>query len=248
MSLNETFFKIENQWNLLFFPERPNGFAVLIIGEHPNSVEADTSIWHQHPERFSFIHSLLNEGYTVFTSELFGKHWGSSRAVDYMEQLYHLIYKRALLNKKVHLIAEGSGALVTQGLLKRRPEVIRSAFFINPCMYLDAFAKQEEQNKLYYKRFIREFLTAHGLSQDELDPSVFKRQLSLNEFNECPPLHIIHDVTNKRYPFEQHSRPFTKECEDNNIPITLSLHGGSKSYSSFIHPALKFFKKTEMKL
>lgn len=248
MSVDETFFKIENQWNLLFFPRQPNGFAVFIIGDHSKSVEESSSIWHQHPERFLFIQALIKEGYTIFTSQLFGRHWGSKRAVDYSEQLYHLVYKRALLNKKIHLIAEGSGALVSQSLIKRRPELIRSVLYINPCLDLLAFAKQEEHNKLYYKRFIREFAQAHSMEEDAAALSLSIDQNEFNRTNQYPPIHIIHDVLHKRFPFDQHSRPFTLVAQDKEMQVTLSLHGGGKTFSSYIDPACRFFKKHETNL
>ncbi|WP_100373530.1 alpha/beta hydrolase [Bacillus sp. FJAT-45037] len=247
MAIDQTFFTIENQRNVLFFPERPNGFAVLIIGDHAKSVEENTSIWHQHPERHQFITSLINQGYTIFTSELFGAHWGNQRAVDYIEQLYHLVYKKALLNKRIHVVSENSGALVSLSLMKRRPDFFRSAFFINPCLSLEVYEKQEKQNKLYYKRFRKEIAQAYGINEDQTDVSEVFNTIDLENMI-CPPMQIVHDVTNKRFPFEQHSRPFSIACERVGKKASISLHGNGKNYSSYVAPILRFFKKHEEKL
>src|SRR5690625_1664998 len=100
MRINRFFFQLEDQWNVVYLPYRPNGFAIFLLTEHEKAVEKDTSIWEQHPERHLFLQKLLDQGYTIFTSELFGRHWGSKRACDYTERLYHFIIKNYILNQK----------------------------------------------------------------------------------------------------------------------------------------------------
>ncbi len=81
-----------------------------LLSEHEQAVENGTSIWQQHPEREQFIEQLLAQGYIVFTSELFGRHWGSQRACDYAERLYHFMMKNYILNKKNSFICRRHGS------------------------------------------------------------------------------------------------------------------------------------------
>ena len=64
------------------------------------------------------IQSLLKEGYTVFYSNLYGKNWGSEKAVKLAKRLYEHIIRSEIMNDKIHIIAEGMGALVALKLLQ----------------------------------------------------------------------------------------------------------------------------------
>ena len=107
MSVNECFFCVGDQWNIVHLPRKPNGFAVLILGDVNHYVSKSNSFWLQHPERTRFVEILVQNGYTVFSSNLYGRNWGSWKASDLAEKVYHSVLRREILNKKIHIIAEG---------------------------------------------------------------------------------------------------------------------------------------------
>ncbi|WP_088103546.1 alpha/beta hydrolase [Halalkalibacter urbisdiaboli] len=236
---------IDKQWSVTYLPERPNGFAILLLNDHEQPVEERTSIWEQHPERRMFLLSLLEKGYTVLTSNLFGRHWGNEKACRLAELLYYYLQKREILNKRVHLVAEGTGALVAFDLLKRRAEIIRSSFFINPCIYPQAYYYQEKQNKLFYKRFLKELEEAYQVKENELNSNWFDQMFAYEFRADSPPIRIMHDMHDKQFPFETHSKSFEQKYKGKAPLIQLSLYGRGKTFSTFIQPACSFFEKNE---
>ncbi|GAF64001.1 hypothetical protein [Alkalihalobacillus trypoxylicola] len=248
MSTFAHYFYLEDQANVVYLPYRPNGFAIILLSENERPVEKDSSIWQQHPERQAFLNSLIEEGYTVITSQLFGKHWGSKKAVQYLEKIHHQLIKKQILNQKFHLFAEGMGALVALKLMEHKKNFIRSVFLLNPCIYVDKVYVQEKSNKLFYKRFVQEFAMAHDLKESQVTEEACKKVIDFGEIKPLPPIQIYQLMTEKKYPMEVHSRPFEKACHQQNENMNLSLYGLGKSFSSFLQPVCTFYKKNEKKL
>ena len=141
-----TLFSLDTQWNVVHVPERPNGFGVLVLGDKDHFVESSTSLWIQHGGRSQLLQCLQDEGYTVFYSNLYGRHWGSPEAYHLAKQLYHLVMKQEILNKRIHILAEGMGALLALQLMENDGNTfIRSAGLLNPCIDLHTHAEHEKQ-------------------------------------------------------------------------------------------------------
>ncbi|BAB06611.1 alpha/beta hydrolase [Halalkalibacterium halodurans] len=240
-------FQLEDQWCVIYLPARPNGFACMLFGDITHYVEQETCSWRQHPEREQFIRGLLHHGYTVITSNFFGRHWGSEQATKLALRLYHLSIKREILNPSIHLIGEGMGALLAMNVMEEMPDRIRSGFFINPCLDLVSYYDQEKANKLFYKRFLIEMAAAHEVSTEDVEPFIY--QYFNNRYTNLEtPMHIFHEMNERRYPVQSHSKPFQLKAERENRPVTLTLRMAQKSFSSLIDPAYQFFRKHEKKL
>lgn len=100
MKITERFFQMDSEWNVVHLPYKPNGFLVFIFGDRNHFVGEDSSFWLQHYGRNQLLTSLRNKGYTLVNSNLFGRHWGSEKAVAYAKQLIHYVFKQEILNEK----------------------------------------------------------------------------------------------------------------------------------------------------
>lgn len=239
------FFRIEEQWSVIYLPERPSGFAVCLLGDNGMLVEKATSDWETHPEKRKFIEDLLSRGYTLFTSSFFDRHWGSPRAFRLMEQLYHVVLKQEILNKKIHLFAEGTGALIALQWMNAHPKQLRSCYFVNPCLSLHAYYEQEKENKLYYKRFLKEMEQAYGQSEQQIDSTWIKSVSPTLENDEVPPLSIHCHMHEKHFPLQLHSRPFQQQLADKHIFVNLRIHGREKSFYKAAQSTFPFYRKYE---
>ncbi|WP_216828323.1 alpha/beta hydrolase [Alkalihalobacterium elongatum] len=247
MSVSERFFCIHEQWNVVHLPEKPNGFAILLIGDTDHFVNEKTSLWLQHPERLKFINTLRHEGYTVFTSNFFGRHWGSNMACELAESLYNFILKHEILNRHIHIIAEGMGALLALKLFERMKQNIRSTIMINPCLHLYRYYKKERKNRLFYKRLLSELSTAHNVEKEEVEEKILKKN-NLWKYHNRIPMYIFHETSYRKYRFEEHSKRYEKYRLEENSPITLTLFLPGKSISYFSKPIFSFLRQYEKKL
>ncbi|WP_078430317.1 hypothetical protein [Alkalihalobacterium alkalinitrilicum] len=247
MSVSERFFCIHEQWSVVHLPEKPNGFAILLIGDIDHYVNERTSLWLKHPERLIFINTLRKEGYTIFTSNFFGRHWGSEKAYELAESLYHFIMKRETLNRHIHIIAEGMGALLALKLFERMDNNIRSAIMINPCLHLYRHYKTEQNNRLFYKRLLSELSSAYGVEKEEVEEQVLKVNKVWKSKHQIP-LHIFHETSYRKYRFEEHSKRYEKYRSSINHPINLTLYLPGKSISYFNNQIFSFFRQYEKNL
>ncbi|WP_078555222.1 alpha/beta hydrolase family protein [Bacillus alkalicellulosilyticus] len=247
MSVNERFFKIGDQWNVVHLPQQPNGFGILIVGDVNHYVNENSSSWLQHPDRQMLIKQLTDKGYTVFSSHLFGNHWGSDQACHLAIQLYHMVMKQEILNKKIHIIGEGMGALAVLKLMKLMEANIRSVALINPCLHLYRYFKKERKNKLFYKRLLYELAEAYGVDKKEVEDKVLKPNHLWN-VGDTIPIKIFHDTRERVYSFEEHSRRFERYRKQLGYPIEMSLFLPGKSFTYFTNRLNNHFKKYEKKL
>ncbi|MEK1831510.1 hypothetical protein AAAC51_29320 [Priestia megaterium] len=51
------------------------------MGDKDHFVESSTSLWIQHGGRSQLLQCLQDEGYTVFYSNLYGRHWGLQKHI-----------------------------------------------------------------------------------------------------------------------------------------------------------------------
>ena len=246
--IHARFIRIEEQWNVIYLPERPNGFAAFLLGDNALVVEEDTSDWEQHPEKHLFLQNLLNRGYTVVASSFYNRHWGSYRAYQLLKQLYHLVLKQEILNKKIHLFAEGTGALLALRWLNEYADQTRSCYFVNPCFSLYEFYQQEQENKLYFKRFLKELEASYHKDKKEMDATWIQSITPEMKTKEIPPLSIHCHMQENRFPISKHSRPFQKKLADQEVFVNLRIHGNDNSFYKAAQSVFPFYKKYEKQL
>jgi len=149
MSHIQRFFQLGNQWCVVHVPERPNGFGVLILGDQNHFVDEESSFWIQNNGRSIIINSFLDEGYTLFYSNLYGRHWGCPEAVSLTKRLNHVILKKEILNHRIHILAEGMGALVALQLMEGMGDNLRGVAMMNPCIDLRKHLIQEKEHNSF---------------------------------------------------------------------------------------------------
>ncbi|MDR7072001.1 alpha/beta hydrolase [Fictibacillus barbaricus] len=243
MSIDKRCFQIDNQWNIIHLPYRPNGFAVMIIGDCSHYVDEHTSLWKQNTERAHLIQSLKEQGYTIFYSNLYGRHWGSPQAVILAKRLYHYVMKHEILNPNIHVIAEGMGALVALQLMEEMEGQIRSALFINPCIDLKYHFNHEKQNRLFFKRLVRELSFAYKITEIEV-PAFIDTITDISEWQARTPVKIFHAARGVFFGFREHSRVYEKRRLEINAAISLSLHVPERTFNP-AYAFSEYFKEHE---
>ncbi len=184
-------FQMDTQWNIIYYPEKPTGFGVLIIGDERHFVDDCKSFWTQNEGKSAIINQLKEKGYTIFSSNLYGRNWGSEKSVDLAQRLYQHVIRSEILNNKIHILAEGMGALVAVKLMEKLKGCIRSVILLNPIISLKHHLEQEKEHKFFYKKLIRELVTAHQLEQNVLESTIFSMDDHVNlDFGF--PVKIIH--------------------------------------------------------
>ncbi|HWO98047.1 MAG TPA: alpha/beta hydrolase [Bacillus sp. (in: firmicutes)] len=241
--MNARFFSLDNQWNVVHLPDRPNGFGVLVLGDKNHFVEGSTSLWIQHAGRWQLVQSLLDKGYTVFYSNLYGRHWGSEKALRLAKQLYHLIMKQEILNKQIHVLAEGMGALLALKWMESNADCFRCAAFLNPCLDFQAYWEHEKQNKFFYKQLVKEIKLAYGIEEEKIDEWI-EGLPKLTDYQSTIPLKIW-AMTNSmsHYPI-LHSKYYEEHRQALGAPISLSLYLPEKKYL-FERSLVHFFEENE---
>ncbi|MET3698370.1 hypothetical protein SAMN05877753_108226 [Bacillus oleivorans] len=166
--VKQRFFQLDTEWNVIHYPEKPNGFGVLILGGEGHFVEEKNSYWIQHFGRNIWLKALLDAGYTVFYSNLYGNHWGSVKARELAENLYHYVIRHEILNERIHIIAEGMGALLIPEFVKALDKNIRTVCVINPYFSLREKIDEEKEQLFFYKKLLHEVKMANLGSPEQL--------------------------------------------------------------------------------
>jgi len=233
-------FKLDTEWNIVHYPEKPNGFGILAIGDERHFVNSNSSFWKQNEGKRSLLNIWKNEGYTVFYSNLYGRHWGSEKAVDLAMRLCSHIVRNEILNSSFHVVAEGMGALVALKLLAHNDIKIRSLILINPVLTLSMHLEQEKENKFFYKKLIAELETAYELEINLLLEKL-ESQETVPVFQQEVPVKIIHVLAgNRAYKQSKIIKDLSEEWERENLPVSISyvlpekkLQVGSQSVQFF---------------
>ncbi|MGD6817650.1 hypothetical protein ACQCVE_11355 [Metabacillus sp. 113a] len=237
MEIYDRFFKFESEWTVIHTPYQPNGFGVFLLGDKNHFVDSDSSFWMQHLGRKQLLAALRKAGFTIIQSNLHGSHWGSPKAGNLAEKLLHLLPKKEILNDKVHILAEGTGALAAMDLMQRCPERIRSIGLFNPCLDLQGYYRDEKNNKLFYKRLTREIAAAYEVEEKELESIPLR---SLHPSESRVPVKIWDRMSGTPFPYQKHSKVFEELRKQQGSPIELILHLGEQPYR--IHQSvIKFF-------
>jgi len=246
MNLDQRFYKINDQWNIVHIPERPNGFAILIVGDLNHYVDESTSLWIQNPDRFQMIEDFRAEGYTIFYSNLYGRHWGCPDAVNLLKQLYQIVIRNEIINEKIHVIAEGMGALAVLRLMEDMEPFLRSVSMLSPCIDLKGFYKTEKSNKLFLKRFIMELADAYRIGENSVEKKIIQ-EFDMTGLTSKVPVKIWHSTNRVLFAAIDHSRKYEKIRKQRGIPIELSLHLFEKRFHITTN-IISYMKKYEQVL
>ncbi len=121
MSITERFFYLERTMRYLFTREAKwiflSCFLVItttllrMVQVYGHSIQVDSI----------FYMALLSEGLRSFLSNLYGRHWGNDQSVRLAKRLYDVVLRKETLNAKMHIMADGMGALVALEMMRQIP-------------------------------------------------------------------------------------------------------------------------------
>ncbi|MCM2533703.1 hydrolase [Neobacillus pocheonensis] len=184
-------FQMDTEWNIIHYPEKPTGFGILIIGDERHFVDENKCFWSQNEGKLAIINQLKESGYTIFSSNLYGRNWGSENAVELAQRLYQHVIRSEILNNKVHILAEGMGALIAIKLVEKMKGTLRSLILLNPILSLKYHLEQEKEHKFFYKKVMKELTVAYQREQELLERDIFNMEERVTlEFD--VPVKIIH--------------------------------------------------------
>ncbi|MGP7817970.1 hydrolase [Niallia sp. 01092] len=240
-------FQLDTEWNMIHYPPQPNGFGVLIIGDDRHYVNKSNSFWIQNEGKKQLVESLLKKGYTIFYSNLYGKNWGSNKACQLAKRLYEFIIRTEILNQKIHIIAEGMGALIAIKLMKEMKGNIRSVVLFNPILSLIEHVEREKEHKFFFKKLCNEISIAFHLHEDELFSFLQGYKESQIEEANTPVkiIHILHD--GKSYYQSNFLKKTSVKWEKKSLPIFVSYVLPEKR-SAIPNQVVVFFQEYEKDL
>jgi hypothetical protein len=184
-------FQMDTEWNIIHYPNKPTGFGILIIGDERQFVDENKCFWTQNEGKLAIINQLKNSGYTIFSSNLYGRNWGSENAVELAQRLYHHVIRSEILNNKIHILAEGMGALVALRLMEKMKGEIRSVVLLNPILSLKFHLEIEKEHKFFYKKLLKELSAAYHTDQKTLENNLSNMDGSVKLDGDIP-VKIIH--------------------------------------------------------
>ena len=237
-------FQLDNEWNMIHYPDRPKGFGILIIGDERHFVDEKSSFWIQNEGKAAFITALQEAGYTIFYSNLYGRHWGSDAAVKLAKRLYEYVFRTEIINRKIHLIAEGMGALAAMKLFKEMEEDLRSVVLLNPVLSLKEQLLTEKEHVFFYKRMLKELSRSYGIEKGQV---LEKIQAMEEAFQICPriPVKIFHVLAGRRaYKLSEGLKKITSQWKEADAPVTVRYYVPEKK-PQIPFDVIKFFSKHE---
>lgn len=238
-------FKLDTEWNMIHYPEKPTGFGILIIGDERNFVDERTSFWSQNEGKLALVNSLKESGYTVFYSNLYGKNWGSQKAVQLAKSLYEFIIRTEIINHKIHLLAEGMGALVALKLLEEMRGNIRSVVLLNPVISLKHHLEQEKEHKFFYKKLIKELSSSYEAESNQIVEIICRPENEWPHLSTDVPMKIIHVLSgNRAYKQSNLLKKLSIRWEDEQSPITITYLVPEKKIQLGYY-VINFFKSNE---
>lgn len=188
--MNFRIFMLNNEYCIIHYPEKPNGFGVLIIGGEEQYVDKNDSNWLSNNSRFSILKSLIDEGYTVYYPNFKYKHMGNKQSIEQVSSLYEFIKRTEILNERVHIIAEGIGALIAVELMKNKSDMIRSLVFINPIFSIQWMMSIMKDHPFLYKKTIQDLSNAYNISKEICEDYI--QSLKITSLTIQYPFIVIH--------------------------------------------------------
>jgi hypothetical protein len=215
-------FKLDTEWNMIHYPEKPNGFGILVIGDERHFVSSKGSFWTQNEGKRSLLNKWKSEGYTIFYSNLYGRHWGSRKAVELAMRLCSHIIRNEILNGSFHVVAEGMGALVALKLLSQPDSRIRSLVLINPVFSLHTHLEQEKENKFFYKKLVAELENAYEMKIHQIIETLISDDSS-TMLKQDVPVKVIHVLSgNRSYKQSKILKDLSEVWEKEGYPVSIS--------------------------
>ncbi len=162
--INQKTFQLNKEWTTIFYPEQPSGFAVMLLGGEKHYINEKANYWLDHPGKKQMLEYLLNRGYTVFSSYLSGTHWGNAEAAELAIEMYAFFIRKEIVNERIHIIAEGTGALLLDTICHKLKGKVRSIVLLNPILSVKKSYEKEEINKFFVKKMKNELYEAYQLN------------------------------------------------------------------------------------
>lgn len=232
-------FQLDRENCLLHIPEQPNGYLILYLGDAGHYVEEGRSFWEEHRGRSTLLQALVDQGYTLYTSELYGNHWGSDAAIDLLNRVYHHVVRQEIVNPYIHVVAEGMGALAALRWHEQQEIPVRSFVLVTPCLNIKAMYDEERKNQLYFKRLTKEMAKAYSCTELEVDQFMTERIPEVQA-----PVLLFHDMANPHYTVHEHSRRLEEKQEEVSAPFELKL-AIQPFFPRINHTLIKFMKQYE---
>ncbi len=167
VTMKQKTFQYNHEWTTIFYPDRPSGFSILLLGGEQHYILEKTNFWMEHPGKRQMVEHLLGKGYTLIGSNL-GAHWGREETAGRLAELYAHFIRQEIVNEKIHVLAEGTGALLLGRLSALLEGKIRSIGMLNPELSLLRRYEKEKENKFFHKKFMKEVSLAHHIEADEV--------------------------------------------------------------------------------
>nr|WP_263328346.1 hydrolase [Neobacillus sp. Marseille-Q6967] len=232
-------FQMDTQWNIIHYPEKPTGFGILVIGDERHFVDENKCFWTQNEGKLAIINHLKQSGYTLFSSNLYGRNWGSEQAVNLAQRLYQHVIRSEILNNKIHLLAEGMGALVAIKLMERMQGQLRSVILLNPILSLKGHIELEKEHKFFYKKLIKELAEAYNHDKSTIENELKYMEDSVS-FDKNIPIKVIHVMAGgKSY---NQSKQLQKLLAGSNISPNYMVPEKKQQLGNMF---IKFFKENE---
>ena len=183
---------------IIHYPERPNGFAILLLANlHEFLPSQGEHYWQRQETRRKMLDAFLARGYTVYFSNCFGQHMGKEAAFKLARDLYEYVKRTEILNDRIHIIAENLGAKLALRFLENNPEALRSIVFLNPLFSLRWQGELLKEQPFVYQRFLQEVAKAYQCPEEESETLILKEPLFVT-VDHCP-YKIIHILKNGMY-------------------------------------------------
>ncbi|MGG4040770.1 hydrolase [Bacillus smithii] len=245
--MQQKIFQHDREWCIVHYPVKPNGFAVMILGDQNHYVTEKGSFWMENETRRDWIDQLTKSGYLVFYSNFFGAHWGSEKAVESALNLYHYIKRQEIINQRIHILAEGTGALLLKNMLTGIQSNLRCAVVITPCISLRLHNEQERKQKFFLKKFRKEISVAYQVEEKEWE-KVIQKDTVIPLIKTKNPLYFIEIIGHPSYKGQlEIVQSVCKERMRNHLPVKLEFFLPEKR-PLIIRKCLRYFREHEKEL
>ncbi|MEQ6375480.1 hypothetical protein RZN22_02910 [Bacillaceae bacterium S4-13-58] len=219
-------FHLKQEPCFVHVPNKPNGFAILYLGDQGQRVDEDHTFWWENPNRKEILRGLLDQGYVLFTSRLFMDHWGNDRSIELLDHLYHKVVRTEIINSRIHVLAEGMGALAALKWGSKSNQYIRSFVFLSPCIDLNEYYKKESENRVGKQRIRKQIAKAYNMEKEDLDEIEKQEETIFEDYNEwisTIPSILFQDPKDGSYPVESHGRKWESKLQEEDTAVIIKF-------------------------